>query len=667
MACGALLACARGASHPAEVAGPSVAEPSVAEPSVAGPTAATTPIDADAADATDATLTLPDGRAVTYRVELPAAPLIAAVAYGDGALALTATGALVAYDRALRPVARPPLGAPIRGLTAAGDGTIYTVDAAGVVARRDAATLTATTVATTPQAPLWIGHGPDGLVVVAASLGSVTAQVIGPATAAPIPLAGLGEPAWAGLGMTRWPPARLALDGAGRLWAMTDGSAVAFDLASGARVAEVAVGDGVEGLAAVGDGVWAYGSTGGDGALVRALPSDAAIATAPTLPDLPLTLVRATAAGVLAAIDNHVYRRDPATGAWRPRATLPRSVSAGDGEMVALIASGDDDLLVVTRDAGLARIEGNTVTTGPAPPPRARATELRSYGDAWWRIGGAIVERSVGDTWSSVPLPDELARGRITWIDAGADGPYALAPGDALITARWVGDRMVVVGRQPGPPAPPAVARRGLWEPSPPPWQLTSVVAAGDQLFGFDDEAMWQWDAGIGTWTAVARRPAGLRGDHRLEVIATGPRWLLFDRADHALFELSTSGADRGRVTQVLADRRVDAAVAASADVIVVSADGALFRLIRPTGVIVRWPIDIAAAHLARDRRGRIWFASDLGLGVIEARGTSTLALPTLVGQRIDALLADPDGDVAIALAGGGLVRVTLPDADGGD
>ena len=60
-------------------------------------------------------------------------------------------------------------------------------------------------------------------------------------------------------------------------------------------------------------------------------------------------------------------------------------------------------------------------------------------------------------------------------------------------------------------------------------------------------------------------------------------------------------------------------------------------------------------------------FASDLGLGVIEARGTSTLALPTLVGQRIDALLADPDGDVAIALAGGGLVRVTLPDADGGD
>lgn len=653
MACGALLACARGASRPPEVAGPTVAGPTVA---------ATAPLAPLAADATAATLALPDGRAATYRVELPAAPLVAAVAYGDGALALTATGALVAYDRALRPGARPTLGAPIRGLTAARDGAIYTVDAAGAVARRDAVTLTATTVAVAANTPLWIGHGPAGLVVVAASLGSVTAQVIGPASAAAIPLAGLGEPAWAGLGLAGWPAERLALDGAGRLWAMTGRTAAAFDLSSGARIAEVAIESGVRGLAAVGDGVWAYGSSGADGALLRALPDDAAIAIAPTLPDRPLTLVRATPAGVLAAIGNQIYRRVPATGAWERRATLPRSVPARD--VVALIATGDDGLLVVTDDDGLARIADGTVTIGPAPPRLTRAGELRAFGDGWWRIDGASVERAVGDAWAPVALPDELARRRAAWIDAGASGPYAIAPGDALITARWAGDRMVVVGRQPGPPAPPAVARHALWETGPPAWRLTNVVASGDRLFGFDDEAMWQWDAGIGTWTAVARRPAGLRSDHRLEVIATGPRWLLFDRADHALFELTTTGADRGHLTQVLADRRVDAAVAASADVIVVSADGALFRLIRPTGDVVRWPIDIAAAHLARDRRGRIWFASNLGLGVLEARDTSTLALPPLVGQRIDALLADPDGDVAIALAGGGLVRVTLPDAD---
>jgi len=116
-------------------------------------------------------------------------------------------------------------------------------------------------------------------------------------------------------------------------------------------------------------------------------------------------------------------------------------------------------------------------------------------------------------------------------------------------------------------------------------------------------------------------------------------------------------------VARVLPERRVDAAVAAGADVAVVSADGALFRLIRPTGGVVRWPLDVAAAHLARDRRGRIWFASDLGLGVIEARGTVKLDLPPLAGRRVDALFADPAGDVAVALAGGGLVRVALPDA----
>lgn len=654
MACAAMLACARGAGRPAEVVGPTVAAPTAAAPTAT----ASAPIGADAAAAT---LALPDGRAVTYRLELPAAPLVAAVAHGDGALALTAAGQLVAYDRALRPIVRPALGAPIRGLTTASDGTIYTVDAAGAVARRDGATLTATTVATTPNAPIWIGHGPTGLVVVAASLGGVTAQVIGPPGAAPIPLAGLGEPAWTGLGVAGWPPERLALDGAGRLWALTDRTAAAFDLASGARIAEVAIGSGVLGLAAVGDEVWAYGSTGADGALVRALPGDVAIATAPTLPDLPLTLVRASPAGVLAAIGDEIYRRDPATGAWQRRATLPRSVLAGDA-LVALIASGDD-LLVATRTAGLARIVGGTVAAGPPPARRAAVGELRGFGDALWRIDGASVERAAGAGWVPVPLPDELARRRVTWIDGGANGPYAVAPGDALITARWAGDRMVVVGRQARPAAPAPAAQRARWEVRPPPWRLTGVVAAGDQLFGFDDAAMWQWEAATGTWTAVAPRPAGLRGDRRLEVIATGPRWLLFDRADRALFELTTSGADRGRVARVLPERRVDAAVAAGADVAVVSADGALFRLIRPTGGVVRWPLDVAAAHLARDRRGRIWFASDLGLGVIEARGTVKLDLPPLAGRRVDALFADPAGDVAVALAGGGLVRVALPDA----
>jgi hypothetical protein len=330
---------------------------------------------------------------------------------------------------------------------------------------------------------------------------------------------------------------RLALDGNDRLWIGSDGSIESLDLASGVR-REFAIKDGWKGLRgflALADGqVWAYGGTGEPGAMgsfiARLLPGakptllyglggKRAPQGAPASPVSHIVEDIDTSPSQLIVVTNDtVLVTDHDLGAWKPLDAMAgshrgeESISArGRTHLLkhgVVLTPSRGGFMVVTPDFTRRHVVDGQLSI-PRPFHIVRLADgIAVYGDAGaqfykggrWHappesimppaelMGTARADEKDRQWVAMTTIPIE---GEVSYVIAKAGPPrhylgHIHGLRDVVLTARWDGRVLTVLGREDLPIEP-----------------VDTFATPDNQLWNVDDQGLWSFSGGH--WRMVMR------------------------------------------------------------------------------------------------------------------------------------------------------------------
>jgi hypothetical protein len=586
------------------------------------------------------------------------------VVVGDAVIARTGAGTLARFNRDLA-LDGEQLVSPRVAVIAAGHGdSIIAGLVDGTLAAVDPHSLEVTRVGAVVGIPVFIGTWQQQWIVVAVVDGSYAVYRLPFASPSldvvPIVIAADAGPGYAGA----W-----IISGDGTLWFGGDlgewgGRAGSIDLATGVIAPTIAMPDGVIGLLSRPVGVWAYGGMnhlGDTSAAITSLPDRTVLPSTPAKTGeraQPISRMLDSGVGLIVIAWNQVFDVDRTLAAWTARATVPARYVWGRPDAVgaypgivdaALDAHGD--LLLATQRDGIFRVHGTTVeahAVGAAlPGPIARVDGagttlvVTSNGQPYQRVGG---------TWSPPEIPSDLHDASVRLVPGDGSATYVSIEADGhLVIGLWATDRVT------------RLADRGL--PS-----FSTVVATGNDVWAFDGESIHRWQSASAAWTIAGRYNSAAQESngglgYDLSATAAGDSWLLHSRDVHTLTELRVDRAGAAGVRPVLAGRVVDDVVAWDDGQVVLAIDGDLMIFDVATNRLEGFPFvqrGTGVTHIARDRQGRLWWASGTGLWLVDHDAARLVAVPALIDRTIVDLAADPAGGVAVALGSGGLVQVTF-------